>query len=1163
MAPAKKSKSINKRYSSIQEVSPDKDADNPSKSKQRKKLSDKLGSQWSKAELERFYEAYRKYGKDWKKVASVLHNRSIEMVEALYNMNRAYLSLPEGTASVVGLIAMMTDHYNVLEGSDSERESNDASQIPRRAQNRKRPRVQLNSPKEDSFHHPSIASSEGCLSLLKRTGLNDTHPRAVRKRTPRVPVSNSRKRDANESYTSPSKRNRKSEVDANDDVVAALALTEAWQRRGSPLVSQMPRSDHAKPSPIHSWDRMFPQSETCKAKHSDAFSEEGTEGSTGGKESGDVPYGRHRASLVDMEGVGTVEVHHKGKKFYKKKVKVEEMRNNLSNDSGEACSGTEEWLKGSAQKGKVDIEVSSAKVEQYLPRSQRKRTKKLFFGDETPALDALNTLASLSTLMLPTSTMDSESPVKFKEDGTALETDEKSTIPEAASMSHHRHKIKHLGLREKSVKVINAVEDSPSRKSKVERYSTTNKKAASKTKQQPELTNNTWKRKRKSFVSKAPNAEAPVQSQSIKSVENKDTIEEENKHIPKGKINGQVSAQSKQWKSVRVSEGSPINVGQRKSGIDLGVSAAEVPVRLLARKHQNRRKMNLKRVLISKEVKSSENILKNQPRKQSPIQQEKSSLKRKLSSCLSSDMARRWCSFEWFYSAIDYPWFAKKEFVEYLNHVGLGHIPRLTRVEWGVIRSSLGKPRRFSERFLLEEREKLKQYRESVRKHYTELRTGVREGLPTDLARPLSVGQRVIAIDPKTREVHDGKVLTVDHDRCRVQFDCPEIGVKFVMDVDCMPLNPLDNMPEALRRQNLSIDKYSLTSNESRVNGHSNLFGSIFFAPSGHLENGTSPFNATVMQAKLDTNHNNLQAKAATYGQPFTMAHIQGRDADINAISELNHALHKKETLLMELRNTNNDIRDNHNDLESILKDSEHFKKHIATVLVQLREANDQASSALLHLRQRNTYPANCLPPWFNPQVISNFSNGLARPVDSLVPQELGPDIIEIIKGSRLKAHAMVDASIKAISSVKEGEDPYTRIGEALDSVDKQQLTSDARMPVVKPTEQVNGIQHQQNRLISNMSELTFAGASDPKLQEASEKGEEQIPSELIKSCVATLLMIQSCTERQYPPTDVAQIIDSAVTSLHPCCPQNLPIYREIQMCMGRIKTQILALIPT
>lgn len=60
----------------------------------------------------------------------------------------------------------------------------------------------------------------------------------------------------------------------------------------------------------------------------------------------------------------------------------------------------------------------------------------------------------------------------------------------------------------------------------------------------------------------------------------------------------------------------------------------------------------------------------------------------KLSCWLSSDLARTWCMYEWFYSAIDYPWFAKKEFVEYLNHVGLGEIPRLTRIEWSVIRRS-------------------------------------------------------------------------------------------------------------------------------------------------------------------------------------------------------------------------------------------------------------------------------------------------------------------------------------------------------------------------------------------------------------------------------------------------------------------------------------------
>jgi len=95
--------------------------------------------------------------------------------------------------------------------------------------------------------------------------------------------------------------------------------------------------------------------------------------------------------------------------------------------------------------------------------------------------------------------------------------------------------------------------------------------------------------------------------------------------------------------------------------------------------------------------------------------------------------------------------------------------------------SSLGRPRRFSEQFLTEEKHKLHEYRESVRSHYAEILTGTKEGLPTDLAQPLIVGQRVIAIHPKTREIHDGSVLTVDHCRYRVQFDQPELGVEFVM----------------------------------------------------------------------------------------------------------------------------------------------------------------------------------------------------------------------------------------------------------------------------------------------------------------------------------------------------------------------------------------------
>lgn len=95
--------------------------------------------------------------------------------------------------------------------------------------------------------------------------------------------------------------------------------------------------------------------------------------------------------------------------------------------------------------------------------------------------------------------------------------------------------------------------------------------------------------------------------------------------------------------------------------------------------------------------------------------------------------------------------------------------------------SSLGKPRRFSERFLLEERDKLKQYRESVRTHYANLRAGLGDGLPTDLARPLSVGQQVVAVHPKTRELHDGSVLAVDRQSCLIQFDHQTLRAELVM----------------------------------------------------------------------------------------------------------------------------------------------------------------------------------------------------------------------------------------------------------------------------------------------------------------------------------------------------------------------------------------------
>ncbi|PWA34987.1 hypothetical protein CTI12_AA614940 [Artemisia annua] len=54
-------------------------------------------------------------------------------------------------------------------------------------------------------------------------------------------------------------------------------------------------------------------------------------------------------------------------------------------------------------------------------------------------------------------------------------------------------------------------------------------------------------------------------------------------------------------------------------------------------------------------------------------------------------------------------------------------------------------------------------------------------------------------------EIHDGSMLTAARDKCRIQFDRPKLGVAFVKDVDCMPLNLLDNMHEALRRESMAL----------------------------------------------------------------------------------------------------------------------------------------------------------------------------------------------------------------------------------------------------------------------------------------------------------------------------------------------------------------------
>lgn len=92
--------------------------------------------------------------------------------------------------------------------------------------------------------------------------------------------------------------------------------------------------------------------------------------------------------------------------------------------------------------------------------------------------------------------------MQLKEEQTAFDMDDKSSAPEATSTSHPKDKIKHLGPKEKALNTITEVEGTMPRKSKLGRYSGVDVETVAEVKEQPELPNSTWKRKRKPILSK-------------------------------------------------------------------------------------------------------------------------------------------------------------------------------------------------------------------------------------------------------------------------------------------------------------------------------------------------------------------------------------------------------------------------------------------------------------------------------------------------------------------------------------------------------------------------------------------------------------------------------------------------------------------------------------
>ncbi|CAH9131290.1 unnamed protein product [Cuscuta epithymum] len=1073
MSPAKKSRSVNKRYSYVTEVSPSKGGDGSKRSNPQKRKLSMLGPQWSKEELSRFYDAYRKHGKDWKKVAAVVRNRSVDMVEALYSMNMAYLSLPEGTASVIGLIAMMTDHYCNMVESDSEQESNEGAGTSHKTQKRARGKVQAGTFKGPDLQSPTLASNNGCLSLLKKKRSGGTRPRVVGKRTPRFPVPYS--------YENAKGLNRS--LDANDDEVAheiAIALAEASKRGSSPQILHTPshQTDSALSTPTQKAEKKKSSLKMGNLKFPSSEMDE-NEGSMEA-DTGELHRLRETGRTIQ-----------KGSRVSGKKSETDVTSDAKFVDNKEACSGTEEGYRLDVVSTEHDMEVADEKVLNASSLGLRKRSKKVLFQrDDSATFEALQTLADLS-LMMPTIENENELMMHIKDESGHIE---ESETMEALPTNRQKKKYRTSGVKTKWTQPTSELEVASSAMSKHVKGS---------------VDDSTFSEKKQMRKNKK-----------ISTSKKKDALK---KPISKGKRSLQQSSSPKVMKN----QDHPSSADLRIERSDPAQMASEVLVAnqaTLPDKVTSRRKMVIEKPQKVSDSTFPDSMLDNNcgPPFVS-VNAKVDNVQKKLSNCLSNPLLMRWCTCEWFYSPIDNPWFAKREFVEYLDHVGLGHVPRLTRVEWDVIRSSLGKPRRFSKQFLKEEKEKLYDYREFVRTHYTDLREGTREGLPTDLARPLSVGQRVIAIHPKTREIHDGSVLTVDHSRCRVQFDRPDLGVEIVKDIESMPLNPYDNMPTQLSRdKHAAVHKLFENFNENILNERAN--DNMKLVSGDNLENGdvfhclpssTCVQNNLLLKSEADTADDDGNAKIrpsdavlqTAISQPGTVGQNQAKEADVQALAKLTRALDKKDAVVSELRRMNDDILENQRSGDCTLNDSDPFRKQYASIIVQLNEVNDQVSSALGCLRQRNTYQGNASLSLL-PRAVANSGDAGADTLSTFgyctnnQIHESRFHIDEIIESSRVKARTMVDAAVQITVS---------------------------------------------NKLKNNVKH----------------GNEADIPAELITKCVATLLMIQKCIERQFPPADVAKILDSAVSSLQPTSSHNLPLFAEIENRMGIVRNQILARIPT
>jgi len=471
----------------------------------------------------------------------------------------------------------------------------------------------------------------------------------------------------------------------------------------------------------------------------------------------------------------------------------------------------------------------------------------------------------------------------------------------------------------------------------------------------------------------------------------------------------------------------------------------------------------------------------------------------RLRNALLSPKLRRWCQFEWFYSAIDRPWFAQNEFMEYLDHLGMSQVTRLTRAEWCMIRASLGRPRRLSLPFLREERQKLENYRKEARLWYQ--KPG---DLPDTFPGPLLVGQSVVAVHPKTRQMHDGQVLTVDRDKARVQFHCVQLGSELVADTEVMPRDPLDNLPESKKRvlKDLGVQselavQHSLVRKLHQVFADDASPDGTALGPMATIAEEAEPGRAWGMGA---------HALATSSG-------VELQQEEAACLNEYACSLERKEVLVKQLREMNNLAETSKSAV------SEQFRDQYAKVVIDLRNANLAVDTCRAHLLE-----------W----------------------QARGSSKTSIVATS---AHAGLNDPTAQARVVQGAVHTARRCAAMLLEASQLEITQDAS-PAGADDEDLKMHGNDDHAGDSPGREGAFLRAlSESQLDDA--RGSSQHPTsvcQLMVSCVAMLFLVQGCCDMGSHDPSMIQCLDQMMSSLQPRFGRNVHFVKDMERSVASIK---------